>query len=233
MIAFLRRHWKVLVPVGVVGLAIAYYLVFIFFAVHLLFVDDKVNESGPLFDSGAVMTTDTEDSTAPEPETGETEPESTAAEPESTAAEPESTAAEPESSESESSEPESSEPEPSEPEPSEPMEVGRLVEGSFIDRSHPTEGVAVVLNDGTEQRFLRFEDFATDNGPDLNVYLSSAPADASAGEFDDDFVDLGDLKGNVGAQNYEIPTSVDLSHHSTVVIWCVRFRVAFGAAELS
>ena len=109
MIAFLRRHWKVLVPVGVVGLAIAYYLVFIFFAVHLLFVDDKVNESGPLFDSGAVMTTDTEDSTAPEPETGETEPESTAAEPESTAAEPESTAAEPESSESESSESESSE----------------------------------------------------------------------------------------------------------------------------
>ncbi len=229
MIAFLRRHWKILVPVGVVGLAVAYYLVFIFFAVHLLFVDDKVNESGPLFDSGAVMTTETETSTAADPETGETEPEPTAAEPESS----ESESSESESSESESSESESSEPEPSEPEPSEPMEVGRLVEGSFIDRSHPTEGVAVVLNDGTEQRFLRFEDFATDNGPDLNVYLSSAPADASAGEFDDDFVDLGDLKGNVGAQNYEIPTSVDLSHHSTVVIWCVRFRVAFGAAELS
>ena len=249
MIAFLRRHWKILVPVGVVGLAVAYYLVFIFFAVHLLFVDDKVNESGPLFDSGAVMTTDTEDSTAPEPETGETEPEPTAAEPESTAAEPESTAAEPESTaaepeptaaepeptaaEPESSEPESSESESSEPEPSEPMEVVRLVEGAFIDRSHPTEGVAVVLNDGTQQRFLRFEDFATDNGPDLNVYLSSAPADASAGEFDDDFVDLGDLRGNIGAQNYEIPTDVDLSHHSTVVIWCVRFSVAFGAAELS
>ncbi len=249
MIAFLRRHWKILVPVGVVGLAIAYYLVFIFFAVHLLFVDDKVNESGPLFDSGAVMTTETETSTAADPEIGETEPEPTAAEPgssESESSEPESS--EPESSEPESSEPESSEPEPSEPEssesessesessesePSEPMEVVRLAEGAFIDRSHPTEGVAVVLNDGTQQRFLRFEDFATDNGPDLNVYLSSAPADASAGEFDDDFVDLGDLKGNIGAQNYEIPTDVDLSHHSTVVIWCVRFSVAFGAAELS
>ena len=224
MIAFLRRHWKILVPVGVVGLAVAYYLVFIFFAVHLLFVDDKVNESGPLFDSGAVMTTETETSTAADPETGETEPEPTAAEPESS----ESESSEPESSESESSESESSE-----PEPSEPMEVVRLVEGAFIDRSHPTEGVAVVLNDGTQQRFLRFEDFATDNGPDLNVYLSSAPANASAGEFDDDFVDLGDLRGNIGAQNYEIPTDVDLSHHSTVVIWCVRFSVAFGAAELS
>ncbi|MDE0606528.1 MAG: DM13 domain-containing protein [Acidimicrobiaceae bacterium] len=213
MRAFLRRNWKILVPVGVIGLAVAYYLVFIFFAVHLLFVDDKVNESGPLFDSGAVMTSEA----VPEP----SEPA------------PESSEPAPESSEPAPSESESSEPEPSGVESDEPLEVVRLVEGSFIDRSHPTEGVAVVLNDGTQQRFLRFEDFATDNGPDLNVYLSSAPPDASAGAFDDDFVDLGDLKGNIGAQNYEIPTDVDLNHHSTVVIWCVRFSVAFGAAELS
>ncbi|MDE0065600.1 MAG: DM13 domain-containing protein [Acidimicrobiaceae bacterium] len=223
MRAFLRRNWKILVPVGVVGLAIAYYLVFVFFAFHLLFVDDKVNESGPLFDSGAVMTSEA----VPEP----SEPAPSEPAPESSEPAPSEPAPEP--SEPAPSEPESSEPEPSGVESDEPLEVVRLVEGSFIDRSHPTEGVAVVLNDGTQQRFLRFEDFATDNGPDLNVYLSSAPPDASAGAFDDDFVDLGDLKGNIGAQNYEIPTDVDLNHHSTVVIWCVRFSVAFGAAELS
>ena len=104
--------------------------------------------------------------------------------------------------------------------------------GSFIDRSHPTEGSAQVLGDGSGQRFLRFEDFRTDNGPDLNVYLSTAPPDAPAGDFDDDFVDLGDLKGNVGAQNYEIPAGLDLDHYSTVAIWCVRFGVVFGTAEL-
>ena len=104
--------------------------------------------------------------------------------------------------------------------------------GSFIDRSHPTEGSAQVLGDGSGQRFLRFEDFRTDNGPDLNVYLSAAPPDAPAGDFDDDFVDLGDLKGNVGSQNYEIPAGLDLDHYSTVAIWCVRFGVVFGAAEL-
>ena len=105
--------------------------------------------------------------------------------------------------------------------------------GSFIDRSHPTEGSAVVLGDGSGQRFLRFEDFRTDNGPDLNVYLSAAPPDAPAGEFDNDFVDLGDLKGNVGSQNYEIPVGLDLDHYSTVAIWCVRFGVVFGVAELT
>ncbi len=218
MTAWLRRHWKILVPLGVVGLAVAYYLIFIFFAVHLLFVDDKVDEGGPVFASGAVMTSETEGATEPEPGDSESDgPADVVPKPGAPA----------------EAEPEPDAPESSEPEPSAPAQVVRLVEGQFVDRSHPAEGVAVVLNDGTQQRFLRFEDFATDNGPDLNVYLSSAPADAPAGAFDDDFVDLGDLKGNIGAQNYEIPIDVDLNHHSTVVIWCVRFGVAFGAAELS
>lgn len=105
--------------------------------------------------------------------------------------------------------------------------------GAFIDRSHPTEGKALVLTDGAGQRVLRFEGFETDNGPDLNVYLSPSPPDADAGVFDDDYVDLGELKGNVGDQNYEIAEDVDLEKYSTVVIWCVRFKVAFGAAALA
>ncbi len=131
-------------------------------------------------------------------------------------------------------EPAETQPEPAETQP-QPAEPQIIVEasGSFIDRSHPTEGSALVLGDGSGQRFLRFEDFRTDNGPDLNVYLSAAPTDASAGEFDNDFVDLGDLKGNVGSQNYEIPVGLDLDHYSTVAIWCVRFSVVFGVAELT
>ena len=139
---------------------------------------------------------------------------------------------EPESTQPETAEPESAAPETSQPEVAEPQIVVEAA-GSFIDRSHPTEGTAMVLGDGSGQRFLRLEDFRTDNGPDLNVYLSTAPPDAPASAFDDDFVDLGDLKGNVGAQNYEIPVGLDLDRYSTVAIWCVRFGVVFGAAELT
>lgn len=105
-----------------------------------------------------------------------------------------------------------------------------LRRGTFQSHDHPTSGEAlfVRLEDGS--RVLRIEDLQTDNGPDLNVYLSSAPADASAGELGSDYVDLGDLKGNIGSQNYEIPAEVDIDRYSTVVIWCVRFSVAFGAA---
>ncbi len=95
-----------------------------------------------------------------------------------------------------------------------------LTQGRFVERSHPGSGVASVITDGSDQRFLRFEDFSTDNGPDLFVYLTSAAADADAGDFgvDGEFVNLGSLKGNVGDHNYEIPPTVDLDEFSTVVV---------------
>ena len=65
------------------------------------------------------------------------------------------------------------------------------------------------------------------------MYLTANLPDGEEGAFDDDFIDLGDLQGNVGDQNYEIPNDVDLTWYSTVVIWCVRFDSAFGAAALA
>ena len=106
-------------------------------------------------------------------------------------------------------------------------EVTTEASGVFVSREHDTSGTATVLGNGTGQRFLRFEDFNTSNGPDVNVYLvNSSTGDVS------DYIDLGDLKGNIGDQNYDIPSTVDLETYDTVVIWCARFSVAFGDAEL-
>ncbi len=114
-----------------------------------------------------------------------------------------------------------------------PGDIVTQFTGSFFSLAHPQEGTAVVLNDGTAQRFLRFEDdFAGDNGPDLDVYLTRVEGGTEVGG-NGDYIDLGDLKGNIGAQNYEIPEDVDLEEFDTVVIWCVRFGVSFGAAELT
>ncbi|MFP5225713.1 MAG: DM13 domain-containing protein [Actinomycetota bacterium] len=113
-----------------------------------------------------------------------------------------------------------------------PTSVEVLLAGEFMDRSYSTSGIAKVVTDGS-RRVLRIEDLNTSNGPQLNVYLSAAPPDAPAGDFDEDFVDLGTLKGNIGDQNYEISSEVDLERYRTVVIWCVRFRTAFGTAGLT
>jgi hypothetical protein len=110
-----------------------------------------------------------------------------------------------------------------------------VAQGEFISLEHDTTGRAVVLETGDGTRFLRFEEFATSNGPDLLVYLSAKSPSGSDDwyGYDQDFVDLGPLKGNVGSQNYEIPPGVDLDRYSTAVVWCRRFEVGFAAATLA
>lgn len=104
-----------------------------------------------------------------------------------------------------------------------------FLEGTFSSLAHDTSGKAIVkeLPDGS--RVLRLQDFETSNGPDVRVYLSAGKDDS----YGKDFVDLGGLKGNVGNQNYAIPSGTDLERYDTAVIWCRRFTVAFGAAKLT
>jgi hypothetical protein len=108
-----------------------------------------------------------------------------------------------------------------------------LASGTFTSVEHDTTGQARVVDLGDGRRILRFEDFSTSNGPDVRVYLSAAPASSDGDRFDDSYVELGDLKGNIGNQNYTIPSSVDVDRYPTAVVWCKRFSVAFGAAALS
>ena len=103
----------------------------------------------------------------------------------------------------------------------------------FHSHEHATEGSARVIALPDGRRFVRFERFRTSNGPLLRVYLSAAPADGAGGAFDDRFVDLGALKGNVGDQNYAIPRGTSLRGYRSVVVWCKRFAVPFAAAPVT
>ena len=115
------------------------------------------------------------------------------------------------------------------PAPAVPVELAR---GTFISREHETTGTARILRLADGQRILRLEGFETSNGPALFVYLSQNPADGEDGLFDDDYLDLGPLKGNIGDQLYDIPQGTDLTQFTSVSIWCDRFSVSFGAADI-
>jgi hypothetical protein len=117
--------------------------------------------------------------------------------------------------------------------PTAPVDVTPVATGQFrdADSSHRGSGAATIyeLEDGS--RVLRFEGFEVTNGPDLHVYL--VPAENAGDEVSvDGYVDLGELKGNIGDQNYEIPPEVDVSEFQSVVIWCEPFAVVFSVASL-
>jgi hypothetical protein len=111
-----------------------------------------------------------------------------------------------------------------------------LGQGRLISHEHDTSGSVAILRLPNGSRTLRIEGLDTSDGPDLKVWLSDAPVrEGKAGwhVFDDGkYHSLGKLKGNKGSQNYPIPADVDLSAFSSVTIWCDRFNVSFGAAEL-
>ena len=107
-----------------------------------------------------------------------------------------------------------------------------LATGDFISRDHGTEGRVRILRLADGSRYVRIEGLATDNGPDVYVYLSPNPADGPEGAFDEGHVDLGSLQGNLGDQNYAVPADIDPTAYASVVLWCDRFDSAFGAADL-
>ena len=108
--------------------------------------------------------------------------------------------------------------------------------GQFRDADsfHKGSGTATVYDLGADGgQILRLEDFRVTNGPDLRVLLANAPNPESHSDLDDaGYVELGKLKGNVGSQNYDIPSSVSLADVQSVVIYCNPFRVVFSVATL-
>ena len=94
------------------------------------------------------------------------------------------------------------------------------------DGFHNAEGVAKVIQVANGTDVLRLENFKATNGPDFYVYLSTNKGNA-------DIVNLGRLKGNIGNQNYPVPTSTDLTKYNTALVWCRAFSVLFGSAQLS
>lgn len=108
-----------------------------------------------------------------------------------------------------------------------------ITRGTFKGLAHETKGVASIYQLPEGKKLLRFSGFETSNGPDVQVYLVAAP-DAKDNETvtKAGFIRIGDLKGNMGDQNYELPADVDLNKYRAVTIWCRRFGVNFATAPL-
>ena len=114
-------------------------------------------------------------------------------------------------------------------------QVQAVAMGSFKDADsfHRGSGTATIYRTPDGSEVLRLEDLNVTNGPALHVVLSTHPdPERSEQVKQEGYVDLGDLKGNRGNQNYPIPAGVDTSIHKSVVIYCYPFQVVFSVATL-
>ena len=108
-----------------------------------------------------------------------------------------------------------------------------LSRSEWIDLGHPGTGTVLVYRQPDGSHVIRFEDLDVSNGPDLLVILSASPLVDDRGAYSaTEYFSLGDLKGNQGNQNYEVPADVNLDDYLTVAIWCRRFNYTFNAADI-
>ena len=117
-----------------------------------------------------------------------------------------------------------------------PTEPVALKSGSFrdADGAHQGSGQAIIYRAPDGSLLLRLEDLNVTNGPELHVILTPHPDPTNqTGVKTPGYVDLGKLKGNMGNQNYEIPSDVDVTAQGSVVIYCKPFHVIFSVASLN
>jgi hypothetical protein len=112
-----------------------------------------------------------------------------------------------------------------------------IAEGTFVTHEHDTAGRARMVRNPDGSHQLELVGLDTSDGPDLRVLLSDQRVRSGAAGwrvFDDgEHAELGKLKGNHGDQVYRLAAGVDPAAFRSVSIWCKRFAVSFGAAELT
>lgn len=98
----------------------------------------------------------------------------------------------------------------------------------FVDTIHNGKGKVRLLRTG-DGLFLRFEDVAITNAPDVHVYLSPE----TGGKWTEaTSLYLGPLRATNGSFNYAVPVGTDVPKYRSVVVWCRQFAVLITWADL-
>lgn len=99
-----------------------------------------------------------------------------------------------------------------------------LLQGVFENAIHSTSGIAKVYEDKDKKRTLVLENFKTDAGPDLRIYLAEDKSVTN-------FIQITDKVQN-GNISLEIPSEANLQKQNHVLIWCRKYSVLFGFARI-
>lgn len=117
--------------------------------------------------------------------------------------------------------------------PSKPVDLNQIdltnaaliKQGMFVGIGGHTASGTVKIYELNNKKYIVFDPYASQNGPDLKVYLSK---DEQASQY----IRVGILQSTTGKQTYEVPGNPDLTLYSFVHIWCEKYSVEFARAQL-
>lgn len=105
-------------------------------------------------------------------------------------------------------------------------------QGSFEDRVYNGEGTVRIITENGVRKVVLSDDFATESGPDLFVYISdTSPIQTSQDAHTGNTADLGRLQRITGPQEYLVPDDVTFAINS-VTVYCVAYKVVYTSATI-
>lgn len=112
----------------------------------------------------------------------------------------------------------------------------RTARGTFrrLDPVRWAQGDVSVYQQADRSQLARFENFSASNAPDLRVLLAIPAAPTTMEELGslDQAIDLGQLLGTTGNQNYQIPTDTDLADYFSIVLYSPSLNLIMSYATL-
>lgn len=100
-----------------------------------------------------------------------------------------------------------------------------IATGNIVSGVHVSSGTVKIVRDAANKIFLVFENFSTDSGPDLRVWLSPNNNGSP-------YQEVSFLNAMSGNFKFELDASFNYSTNNHVLIWCKQFSVLFGYAVL-
>lgn len=98
--------------------------------------------------------------------------------------------------------------------------------GEFVsmDIIRGAEGEITIYQLANGSRILRFsEDFRSTRAPDIRIILTRNPDPMDERGVGVDYLEIGVLRGNIGAQNYIVPTVADFSRYPVMVLYSSEY----------
>ncbi len=106
-----------------------------------------------------------------------------------------------------------------------PVDLGSA---EVVSLDYQATGTARLVQDTAAELLVRFEGLDVENGPDYVVYLVPGTDRQAPGEG----VFLGELRGNQGDQNYDVPAGTVADGPQTILIWCRTFAAPVANATV-
>jgi DMSO/TMAO reductase YedYZ heme-binding membrane subunit len=104
--------------------------------------------------------------------------------------------------------------------------------GNFVNLNYMTAGTARLVRDAEGYALVFADDFATPDGPDLEIYLTKNSAPTSRNDIRQG-IKVGSLRSIQGYQIYRLPGDIDPSAFNSVTIHCEAFNVPWSYAPFN